>query len=109
MYTHMGTLFLDSGDFVKAAQFLEKARLFFGEAAQRDQNDAGMERDQAELYARLGDLNGNIRRWQEARDSYQHSLNIWLALRRRNLLRQVDRAKPDEMARAVAQSAVHAN
>jgi uncharacterized protein HemY len=68
-----------------------------------------MERDQAELYARLGDLNLKLKRWQAARDSYQHSLNIWLAMRRRNLLRRVDRAKPDEMARAVTQSAAHAN
>ena len=108
MNTHMGTLFLNSGDVAKAAQFLEKGRLFFEETAQRDRNDAGMERDQAELHARLGDLNLKLKRWQAARDSYQDSLNIWLALRRRNLLRRSDRAKPEEMARAVTQSAAHA-
>ena len=109
MYTHMGTLFLNSGDVAKAAQFLEKGRIFFEETAQRDRNDAGMERDQAELYARLGDLNLKLKRWQAARDSYQDSLNIWLALHRRNLLRRSDWAKPEEMARAVTQSAAHAN
>jgi len=86
-----------------------KAGSFFEETAQRDRNDAGMERDQAELYARLGDLNLKLKRWQAARDSYQDSLNIWLALHRRNLLRRSDWAKPEEMARAVTQSAAHAN
>jgi serine/threonine protein kinase len=109
MYTHLGTLFLKSGDFAKAAQVLEKGQVLFEETAQRDPNDAGMQRDQAELYARLGDLNARLGHWPEARDSYQHSLNIWLTMRQRNLLRRADAAKPDEMARAAAQSAVHAN
>lgn len=109
MYTHLGTLFLKSGDFAKAAQVLEKGQVLFEETSQRDPNDAGMQRDQAELYARLGDLNARLGHWPEARDSYQHSLNIWLTMRQRNLLRRADAAKPDEMARAAAQSAVHAN
>jgi tetratricopeptide (TPR) repeat protein len=107
MYTHAGALYLNSGDLARAAHFLDKGRAFFRQSPLRDPDAVQMQRDQAELSARLGELYSRLRQWPQARDAYQSSLTIWKTLGQRNLLRRMDRAKPDELARAVEQSSNH--
>jgi tetratricopeptide (TPR) repeat protein len=107
MYSHAGAIYLNSGDLDRAAQFLEKGRGFFEQTPVRDPNDVQMQRDQADLSTRFGELYSRQQQWSKARDAYQRSLLIWQSLRQRNLLRGVDRAKPDEMAQAVEQSLGH--
>lgn len=56
MYTHLGAMFLKCRDWTRAADSLNKGRIFYDEASRLDPNDMTAERGRAELNAKLGEL-----------------------------------------------------
>ena len=81
--------------------------------AAEDPTDETLRRDQALTYEGLGNVTAALaaankieseqtRRWSEARNRYQQSLEIWRDLDKRKVLRITDAKKPDEVAQKVA-------
>ena len=90
-----------------------KALEIYNPLVAEDPTDETMRRDQALAYEGLGNVYTTlaaenksrpeqINRWNEARNHYQQSLEIWRDLEKRNVLRVIDTKKPAEVAQKMA-------
>jgi serine/threonine protein kinase/tetratricopeptide (TPR) repeat protein len=115
--SHLAGVLLASGSPAKAADLLAKARNLFDEATRRDPGNIRIKRNQADMFAQLGDLQAGqgtreaspalkVQRWREARDSFERSMNIWVGMRNRNILWRMDSRKPADLMHSVAVSEV---
>lgn len=113
MESHLAAVLLASGSAAKAGDLLAKARDFFDEAIRRAPDNIRIKRNQADMFARWGDLKTaqaageaspavKDQRWREARDFFARSMGIWVGLRNRNILFRMDSGKVAESMHSVA-------
>ena len=109
-YSHLGNLYLKTGSLARAAEDLSASRAGFEAEAKRDPKNVDIQRQLAAVYSDLGHLRvkqaageragaGKQKLLAEARDLYQHSLDIWTALRTQSPSRRGDEA--EHVARAL--------
>jgi tetratricopeptide (TPR) repeat protein len=113
-YLRLGDAQLKTGDVSAAQSTYERCLLIAKRRVDSDTTNAGALADLADSYARLGALNlsqgvnlqlaaGKRRsRLRSARTWYQQSLNVWLDMRNRGVLRGVQSHAPDQVAAELA-------
>jgi serine/threonine protein kinase len=113
-YLRLGDAQLKTGDVSAAQSTYERCLLIAKRRVDSDTTNAGALADLADSYARLGVLNlsqgvnlqlanGKRRlRLSSARSWYQLSLNVWLDMRNRGVLRGVQSHAPDQVAAELA-------
>ncbi len=109
----IGDALLQLKDLAGAEANYRKALDIYNPMAAEDSTDEALRRDQALAYEGLGNVFAALaaanklppeqtNRWNEARNQYQQSLDIWRDLEKRNALRFVDAKKPVEVAQQLA-------
>lgn len=115
-YANVGDIFLQTGDAAGSLENYLKSLAILEKLQTAGSSNVQLGRDLARLYSKLGDacatlaattetpMTRRIDRWRQAVEWQEKSLNLWLDLRNRNLLRGDDVRQADRITEELQKS-----
>jgi non-specific serine/threonine protein kinase/serine/threonine-protein kinase len=110
----VGDALLELGEATEGLRFYRRSLAIREALSTTDPTNVHLRRGLAGLYAKLGDITTRLapkpttaaaqrkERWREVRAWYQRSLDIWVTLRRRGLLKETDASELDRITKEIA-------